>query len=121
MSRIAPKIDLQGQAGAVGSNNEWAPGRVIVTGTRRGVITDSQTTVAATAAGITALTTMGFYGKTPAAQTASVAAMQSSLLSTVVATSTSFGATQSAMMAALQTAVQEVQNVLFAIGIYATH
>ena len=120
MSRIVPNIELQGQAGGSG-NNEWIGNQVIVTGTRRGVLTNSQSTVVATAAGISALTTLGFYGKTPAAQTASVAAMQSSLLSTVVATSASFGATQLAMMSALQAAVQEVQNVLYAVGIYATH
>ena len=121
MSRIVPNIELQGQAGAVGSNNEWKPSQVIVTGSRRGVLTNSQTTTVATAAGISALTTLGFYGTSPVAQTASAAAMHSSLLSTVVAPSSSFGATQLAMVSALQAAVQEVQNVLFAIGIYATH
>ena len=60
--------------------------------------------------GSSAAGTVGFYGKTPAAQTASAVAM----LSSNVVTSSSFGTQQVA-------ALQEVINVLYALGIYATH
>jgi len=70
-----------------------------------GLSATTAVTLATTAAG-----TVGFYGKTPAAQTASVAAM----LSSNVVTSASFGTQQVA-------ALQEVINVLYAIGIYSTH
>ncbi len=124
MSRIVPNIELHGNAGQSGSS-EWIGGVPIVTGTRRGVLTPAGSSSQPAALSNIQLGgaggTVGFYGTAPAAQTASAAAMQSSLLSTVVATSASFGATQLAMMSALQAAVQEVQNVLYAVGIYATH
>ena len=72
------------------------------------------------AASLNISSTAGFYGKTPAGQTASVAAMQTSLLSTV-ATSAAFGAAAQGALNANTAALQEVINVLFAIGIYATH
>jgi hypothetical protein len=70
--------------------------------------------------GSSASGTVGFYGKTPAAQTASNTSMLTSLLVTAT-TSTSFGTAQAAAFNAQAAALQEVINVLYAIGIYATH
>ena len=53
MSRIVPNIELQGQASNPGGPNEWTPGRPIVCGTRRGVITDADN------AGVQAFTATG--------------------------------------------------------------
>jgi len=114
MSRIVPNIELQGQAGAVGSNNEWKPGQVVVTGSRRGVLTNSQSTVATGTAVQATSTTIGFYGTTPIAQVASVAAMQTSNVISSNAFNSSY---QSSIVAALQ----EVMNVLYAYGLYSTH
>ena len=64
--------------------------------------------------GAAASNTVGFYGKTPAAQTASTTAMQT----TNVVSSSVYNSTANQKMVAV---LQEVINVLFAIGIYATH
>ena len=42
MSRIVPNIELQGQAGAVGSPNQWTARAPIVCATRRGVLTAAE-------------------------------------------------------------------------------
>ena len=70
--------------------------------------------------GAAAADTVGFYGKTPAAQTSSNTRMLTSLLVTAT-TSASFGTAQAAAINALTVALQEVINVLYAIGIYAAH
>ena len=114
MSRIVPNIELQGQAGAVGSNNEWQPNQVIVTGSRRGVITNSQSSLVVGAAVNATATKLGFYGTAPIVQVASVAAMQTSNVISSNAFNSSY---QSSIVAALQ----EVMNVLYAYGLYSTH
>jgi len=88
-----------------------------LTWTVAGAVTSSAGTTLTTAVtlGSTSSGTVGFYGKTPAAQTASVVAMQTSLLT---AASTAYN---SSAFQAHVNALQEVMNVLFAIGIYATH
>ncbi len=60
--------------------------------------------------GGTASGTVGFYGKAPVAQRAYTASVHNS---TALATSTAFGASQLA-------ALQEIQNTLVALGIWAT-
>src|ERR1035437_1350311 len=42
MSRLVPNIELQGRAERDGGVNQWLPGQPIVTGTRRGVLTNSE-------------------------------------------------------------------------------
>lgn len=60
--------------------------------------------------GINASAKVGFYGKAPSAQRAYSSAVHAT---SALATSASFGATQLA-------AVQEIQNTLIALGIWAT-
>ena len=82
--------------------------------------TTNPTLITGVTLGAVAADTVGFYGKTPAAQTASNTSMLTSLLVTAT-TSTSFGTAQAAAFNAQAAALQEVINVLYAIGIYATH
>lgn len=60
--------------------------------------------------GKSASSKVGFYGKAPVAQRAYTAAVHAT---SALATSTDFGATQLA-------ALQEVQNALIGLGVYAT-
>ena len=47
VSRLVPNIELQGRAERDGGANEWIPGQTIVTGVRRGVLTNTPVTLIA--------------------------------------------------------------------------
>ncbi len=111
-----------------GHGNLGATGAAGLQWTSTGAMTANIGMTITTAAliGAAAADTVGFYGKTPAAQTASNTSMQTSnVASASVSVSTAYA---SAEISSIMTAVtrnaailQEVMNVLFAIGIYATH
>jgi hypothetical protein len=81
------------------------------------------------ALGSSSSSTVGFYGKTPAAQTASNSSMQTSNASSAVASVTGSATTMVSSNLNLHASainvnakmLQQVINVLYAIGIYATH